>query len=74
MDPTYPLLVSLLTHTQRLFQAHAKLLEQSGVRLAEAERAEHERILRDVKAVIEGQSRWLARADHDEDAASEGRA
>jgi hypothetical protein len=65
MDPTYPLLVSLLTHTQRLFRAHAKLLERSAAGLTEAERTEHARILRDVKAVIDAQSRWLAGTDGD---------
>ena len=62
---TYPLLVSLLPHTQPLHQAHAKLLSlvsQDGG-LSVAEIAEHEQMLRKVRAVVEAQHRWLADAD-----------
>ena len=64
-DRSYPLLVSLLTHTQRLLQAHTKLLvlatDSKG--LSDAEVAEHEQVLREVKGVVEAQQRWIAEAE-----------
>jgi hypothetical protein len=64
-DSAYPLLVSLLTHTQRLLQPHAKLLAQAARRggPSAAELAEHEQMLVEVKAVVEAQQRWLRHID-----------
>jgi len=60
-DRTYPMLVSLLPHTQRLLRDHATLLERSARQngLSSSELAEHEQMLTDVRAVVEAQHRWL---------------